>query len=387
MWFNREIAPILRAAFLRHPVLTLTGPRQSGKTSLVRRLFPDLPYHNLEDPRTREFATADPAAFLSQLEGGAVLDEIQQVPDLLSALQVVVDRLDRNGLFVLTGSYQMGLRHAIGQSLAGRTALHVLLPLSVREIMAAQGQVPDLDELLLRGFLPRVHAQNQLPAEAYAAYVATYLERDLRDLSRLHNLSRYRRFLELCAGRTAGLVNKSALASDVGVSAPTIEDWMSLLETVYGIVRLPPWFENLRKRLVRSPKLHFLDTGVACHLLHIDRVEQLKVHPLRGALFESMMASEALKARFNAGLASNLHHYRDSHGSEVDLLLQSGHEIRPIEVKSAHTFHPDFLRGINELRAVMGNRVVRPLVVLGGGQAERRTDVDVLPWPQAAAEL
>ena len=374
---EREITPCLIDLFQRYPIVTLTGPRQSGKTTLCRAAFPDLDYVNLEAPDVREFAQSDPRGFLSRLGEGAILDEIQRAPELLSYLQEIVDETGRDGLFVLTGSEQSRLSDAVGQSLAGRTALLRLLPFSLAERRLA-GAREDVDGILYTGFYPRIHDRGLEARQALGDYVETYVERDVRRMGEIRNLSGFRRFLRLCAGRAGQLVNLSALGADAGVSHPTARHWLAILEASYVVFLLPPYFANIRKRLVKSPKLYFHDVGLASHLIGIEHAEQLATHPLRGALFENTVVIEALKHRFNRGRRSNLSFFRDARGLECDLLYESGNRTGAIEIKSGATVAADWFKGLDRIADAVPGIDVRA-VVHGGPDRQSRRNGEAVP--------
>lgn len=338
----RIIASHTLDCFKKYPVVTLTGPRQSGKTTLVRELFQEKPYVNLEHPGTREFARSDPDAFLKQFPDGAVIDEIQRVPELTSYIQVIVDEQKKNGLYVLTGSHQYSLREAVNQSLAGRTAILRLLPLSLPEL-AQSVKLPELDELLWRGLYPRVHAESISPDQAYSDYFETYIERDLRQILQIKDLTLFQRFVRLCAGRVGQLANLNSLASDTGITQPTAREWLSVLESSFIIYRLSPWHSNIPKRYIKSPKLYFHDTGLAIWLSGVTESAQLNNHPLRGAFYENLVISEALKHFENHGIHAPLMFFRDQTGNEIDLLIPRGAKHQPIEIKSGQTLSPAWL--------------------------------------------
>lgn len=374
---RREITPVLRCLFGHYPVVTVTGPRQSGKTTLCRETFPDLAYVNLEALDQREFAERDPRGFLAQAGFGVILDEIQRVPSLLSYIQVLADEEGCNGLFVLTGSQHFGLSNAISQSLAGRTALLRLLPFSLAERFAAK-PTGEVDELVYGGFYPRVFDQSLNPSQAYADYFETYVERDLRQVGEVRNLSNFQRFVRLCAGRVGQLVNLSSLGADAGVSHVTARQWLTLLEASYIVFRLPPYHANIRKRLVRSPKFYFYDVGLACHLVGIEHAGQLATHPLRGALFENMVVVEALKHRFNRGRTMNLFFFRDSRGLECDLLYGTGNGMAAIEIKSGATINSDFFSALGRVAELAPEVSVRA-VVYGGQETQSRSAGEAIP--------
>ena len=377
---KREIAPYLIDLFQRYPFVTVTGPRQSGKTTLCRETFPHLSYVNLEAPDQREFAESDPRGMLARLGTGAIIDEIQRVPSLLSYLQVVGDEHRENSLYILTGSQQFKLSDAINQSLAGRTALLHLLPFSMAERKRIKPS-ESVEELLYGGFYPRVHDQSLEPRQAYADYIATYVERDVRQVGEIRNVSSFQRFVRLCAGRVGQLVNLSSLGSDAGVSHVTARHWLTLLEASYIAFRLSPLHTNIRKRLVKSPKLYFYDVGLAAHLIGIEHAEQLASHPLRGALFENMIVVECLKYRFNRGRRSNLSFYRDSRGLECDLLFEAAEGTVAIEIKSGMTIASDYFAKLSRIVKLIPN-VSKKVVVYGGTERQSRKAGEVVPFAE-----
>lgn len=375
---ERTIASKIKEYASRYSVVTLTGPRQSGKTTLCRALFPELAYVNLESPAERDWAVSDPVGFIRRLKDGAVLDEVQRAPDILSAIQVAVDENPSPGRFILTGSQNFRLRAGISQSLAGRTALATLLPFSVRE---AYGATPPQDvwEAVWRGFFPRIHNQGLPPMEALSFYVETYLERDIRDLLNVRHFSDFFRFLRLCAGRTSQTLNASTLAADVGIPPKTVIEWISILEAGYIVRRLPPWFANIRKRLSKAPKIHFLDTGLVCCLLGIRDPDELRNHPLRGALFETFVVGEFWKRACNLALPDTLFHYRDGQQREVDLVDDRAGNATLVEIKSGETPSGDWASALRRIAAVFpGGTALR--VVYGGDVRQVRDDVEYLPW-------
>jgi predicted AAA+ superfamily ATPase len=376
MYFQRAIEQEVIAMSKAYPVVTITGPRQSGKTTLAKHLFGKLPYHSFENPDTRLLAESDPRGFLNQFDKGAVLDEIQHVPLLLSYLQQMVDERKKELLFILTGSNQFSLLNTISQSLAGRTAILKLLPLSLEEIRSVK-QLPT-DEIMYRGFYPAIHADGLNPTKAYRNYYETYLERDMRQIIQIRELSLFQKFIRICAGRTANLYNASAMAAETGVSVKTIQSWTSILEASYVIMRLQPYHENIKKRLIKSPKLYFYDVGLATYLLGIEETQQLIRDPLRGALFENMVIMEFVKRRLNQGLDPNLFFYRDSHHFEIDLIQKKGNDLVPYEIKSAQTFHPGFLNGLNRFKKLFTIRVPEMFLIYDGEQQTSIRDVHLL---------
>ena len=381
----RDIAPVLKDLFQRYPFVTVTGPRQSGKTTLCRETFPHLTYINLEAPDEREFAERDPRGLLNRIGSGAILDEIQRVPDFLSYLQVWADERRENSLCILTGSEQFKLSDAINQSLAGRVAPLRLLPFSLAERRRAKPE-ESIDELLYRGFYPRILHQDLEPRQAYAAYFETYVERDLRQLAEIRNLSSFRRFVRLCAGRVGQLANLSSLGADAGVTHPTAREWLTLLEASYIAFTLPPYFANIRKRLVKSPKIYFYDVGLASYLLGIEHPEQIATHPLRGALFENMVVVEALKFGFNRGVSPSLSFFRDSQGLECDLLMETGHGTAAIEIKSGATITPDAFGALRQVGELIPNLSMKA-VVHGGADRQSRSVGEAVPFREFAGLL
>ncbi len=375
---ERDIAPCLRRLFGQYPFVTVTGPRQSGKTTLCRGTFPDLAYVNLEAPDQREFAESDPRGFLARLGEGAILDEIQRVPDLLSYLQVIADEKGQNGLFVLTGSEHFRLSEAIGQSLAGRTGLLRLLPFTLAERERA-GAGGALDEILYSGFYPRIYDRGIDPRQALGDYFETYVERDVRRLGEIRNVSNFQRFVRLCAGRVGQLTDLVSLGADAGVSRTTARNWLDLLERSYIAFRLPPFHANIRKRLVKTPKLYFYDVGLAAYLIGIERADQVATHPLRGPLFENMVVVEVLKHRFNRGLSSNLSFFRDSRGLECDLLFETGSGLGAIEIKSGATVTSEFFGSLGAVAKAVPD-IAMKAVVYGGADRQSRRSGEVVPF-------
>ena len=373
---KRILSDYARFISTKYPIVTITGPRQSGKTTIAQQTFPDKPYANLENPVVRQFANEDPIGFLNQYPQGAVLDEIQRAPDLLSYLQVIVDEKKTNGLFVLTGSRQFDLMDRVSQSLAGRTALLKLLPFSIDEIEAYK--IDSLDEILFKGFYPRIYDQDIPPGQAYGDYFETYVERDLKQLVNIRNMTLFQRFVTLCAGRSGQLLNLSSLANDTGITHSTAREWLTVLEASYIVYLLTPFYRNIGKRLIKSPKLYFYDVGLACWLCGVDNISHIKNHPLRGNLYENMVVIEALKYRFNHGKRDNLNFYRDSSGNEIDLVYNISHNMLPIEIKSGQTITSDYFKGLKRFKEVFQDLPFGELLIYAGDISQERTGVKVL---------
>jgi hypothetical protein len=368
------------------PVVAVTGPRQSGKTTLCRASFPNHDYVSLEPLDNRDFAVSDPRGFLAQHRGPVILDEVQRAPDLFSYLQEAVDSDPAPGRFILTGSEHFGLSEGISQSLAGRVSLLNLLPFSYEEIANAGLSAADAWTCLWTGGYPRIHDRGLDPARWLADYTATYVQRDVRQVLEVTDLSAFTAFLRLTAGRTAQEQNLSGLGGDAGVSHNTARSWLSVLEAGFVLFTLAPWVRNLRKRVIKAPKLHFVDPGLVCHLLGIREPGQLATHPLRGAIFESWVASEVFKWRLHRGLSADLFHFRETRGLEIDFLVESARALTPVEVKSGQTVGSDFLRGLRAFQERMeggsAHGQLRPRLIYAGDERQRRTGIDVIPWTQ-----
>ena len=362
---DRDIENIVLALSTQYPVITLTGPRQSGKTTLVKKLFPDKQYISLENPDNWELAQRDPRELLSRLEGGAILDEVQRAPLLMSYLQEIVDTNQISGEYILTGSNQFSLLSNLTQSLAGRTALLKLLPFSLNEL----GKHVDTfssDDLMYHGFYPGIYKQQREPVLAYQMYYETYVQRDVRQLINIKDMELFQKFVRLCAGRIGQIWNASHLANEVGVSVPTINSWISILQASYIALLLQPYYENINKRLIKSPKLYFYDVGLAAYLLGIENRKQMMRDPLRGALFENMVLIELVKARYNIGMDHNLFFFRDSHQNEVDIVRKKAHMFVPMEIKSAQTFNYSFFDGLHYFKKMFPERIEAGYVIYGG---------------------
>ncbi len=382
MTVHRDITTRLLRAAQDWPSITITGPRQSGKTTLAREVFPQRSYVSLEAPDVREFASEDPRSFLAQYPDGAIIDEVQRVPGLLSYLQSDIDAARRPGRWILTGSQNLALSEAVSQSLAGRTAVHYLLPLARSEVARFPKHPQSLDETLFSGGYPRIFNESIDPSEWLRSYAATYVERDVRSMSQVGDLAAFQRFVELCAGRTSQLLNFSALASDCGVSQPTARAWLSILEASFILFRLPPFHANLGKRLVKMPKLHFYDTGLACWLIGIRTPEQLRSHPLRGPIFETWIVSEIVKHRMNRGETRGLFFYRNRDGAEVDLMVERPSGVTLVEAKSAQTPSASLFDRARRVQRHLNEASLScdATVAYGGDAPQEREAGRLIPW-------
>lgn len=375
---NRKLDCVIKENLTYFPVVTVTGPRQSGKTTLIRAMFPNMAYYSLENPNTRAMAMDDPVAFLTQHSEGMVLDEVQNVPSLLSYLQGIVDE-HKDRRYILSGSSQFSLQSSITQSLAGRTAVLELLPISVQE-MQGNPATDDADLLMYSGFYPAVVAGDNIPRMFYPAYVRTYLERDVRGLLQVKDLYQFQTFLRLCAGRVGSLFNASELSGEVGVSVNTIRSWLSILQASYIVFLVHPYFENSRKRLTKTPKLYFHDTGLACYLLGIESPQQLSSDRMRGHLFENMIVADIVKRSTNEGRTPELMFYRDSNGNEIDLLIAKGQSIESYEIKSSSTYNSSFETAFRNLTSQLEARLTRRAIVYNGTQERIGAPIEVLRY-------
>ena len=383
---KRHIEPEFLQLLGEYPIVTILGPRQAGKTTLARQLLPDYAYVNLEHPETRAFAQDDPKAFLAQYSGKVIFDEIQRLPELLSYLQVAVDNQRENGRYVLTGSHQLALREAIAQSLAGRTAILHLLPFSIAELVDNDLGFVKAEDYLYQGFLPRIYDQQQRPSTAYANYYQTYVERDVRQLINLKDVAQFQKFMKLVAGRVGQLMDYSSLAGDVGVSATTIKHWLSILEASFILYKLPPYFENFGKRVIKTPKYYFIDTGLLCFLLAIENQQQVARDPLIGQLFENLVIIDVLKNIYNKGKLDNLYFFRDSNGLEADLLLQQGRQLMPIEIKSSSTYKPELLKGLKRIME-LSPQMANAHLVYSGDAMQFSNGINAIRFDELALRL
>jgi predicted AAA+ superfamily ATPase len=386
MFINRKISKELKTLSREFPIVAVLGPRQSGKTTLTQKLFPDHQFVTLEDPDMREFATLDPRGFLNKYNRNVIIDEIQYCPELFSYLQGIVDQQRSTGSFIITGSENYLMSEKISQSLAGRVGLAILLPFSYTELKAYKKNYT-ADDLMFTGFYPPVYNRKIRPASFYSTYVNTYLERDVRKISQITDFSRFTRFLKLLAGRTGQLLNKNALSIEAGISHTTVEKWLSVLEAAYIVFRLQPWFVNFNKRIVKQPKIYFYDTGLASYLLGLRNNHEIATHYLRGNLFENFIISELFKENFNRGQNFRFWFWRDNHNNEIDLIIETGKQHLAVEIKSGETFRNDFVKSLS-LWSRLSNTPAKDLFIFyGGDKSMLFQDINILEWKNASSIL
>ena len=378
----RIITPYIERLTAKFPVLAITGPRQSGKTTLLKHLFQNYQYVSLENPETRIFAQEDPKGFLETYPKKVIFDEIQRVPDLFSYLQEIVDQSGMEGQFILSGSQNFLLLEKITQSLAGRVALFKLLPFSFAELKGQNLLATDWSEAAYKGFYPRIYDKDILPSDFYSNYIETYVERDVRNLINIKDLTLFRNFVKLCAGRIGQILNLSSLANDCGISQPTAQAWLSILESSYIIFTLPPYYKNFSKRVIKSPKLYFYDTGLAASLLGITEAGQINTHYLKGGLFENMIIAELLKQDFNQGQKADFYFWRDSNGNELDCLIERAGQIEVIELKAGKTINTDYFKNLKYFKEIAGELIAQSYLIYGGNQNQKRTQAIVRKWDE-----
>lgn len=378
-YIKRDIEPTILEAANYFPVITVTGPRQSGKTTMLRHVFPNLHYYSLEDLDTRNFAMEDPVRFLHLHQEGMILDEVHNLPDLLSYIQGIVDQ-EPEKKYILSGSSNFALLKKVSQSLAGRIGVFELMPLSIAEAKNEDVNITNVDTLLYNGLYPAVCSGKNIPKFLYPSYVKTYLERDVRDLLNVKDMRQFSMFLKLCAGRIGSLYNATEIANEVGVTTKTIQSWTSILQASYVLYLLPPYFENTRKRLTKSPKIYFCDTGLACALLGVESAEQLVFDKMRGHLFENLIVTELLKHRLNEGKGANLYFYRDSNQNEIDILVSHPASLDAIEVKSAMTFSLSFEKALKKVGDWVNVPIAKRMVVYTGTLEDRNGEIQLLNY-------
>ncbi len=375
---QRDIHKKLKYLLSKFPIVSLTGPRQSGKSTFLKAAYPKYTYLSLEDIDNREFARKDPRGFLQQYNNKVILDEVQQVPELFSYLQTHVDANNRPGQYILSGSQNFLLLKNITQSLAGRVAMLRLLPFSFNELKIGKWFVEHNNTLIYKGFYPKVFDKKIKPLDFYSSYVETYIQRDVRSLLNIGNLKQFTSFLQLCAGRVGQILNLNALANDVGITQPTARAWLSTLEASYILYTLSPYYNNFNKRIIKSPKLYFYDTGLAAYLLGIRDVQQVQIHFAKGALFENLIITELLKIVYNKGELPNFYYWRDSNDNEIDLLIEEANKIKTVEIKSSSTFNTSFLKGAEYFKNIKIKKMLRSFVILGLYDIKKRNNITIL---------
>lgn len=376
----RTLSSTLRKIVKTMPVLVLTGPRQSGKTTLVKEVFSDYNYVNMELPAEREFAQTDPVSFLTRFNSGVVIDEAQYVPQLLSYIQVYSDESGQPGKYILTGSQNFNLLQSVTQSLAGRAAIFNLLPLSISELQQTNRLSNQYEQVIFKGFYPRIYDKNVPVFFFYQSYFQTYIERDVRQIKNIKDLNKFRTLLKLLAGRTGQLLNINALANELGLDNNTVKSWISILEASYIIMQIPPYYKNFGKRLIKSSKIYFHDTGLLCNLLGITTENQVETHYLKGELFENLIMTEILKYFYNQGINKQLYFWRDSNGNEVDIIIENQGKITPVEIKSGRTLNAAFFKALKTFLKALPGQTHSPVLLYGGSDAHLQQGINVWSW-------
>lgn len=385
MLVHREIVTAMRQLGDKFPVVVLTGPRQSGKTTLLKAMFYDYRYVSLEDPDMRIFAESDPRGFLKQYDKYIIFDEIQRVPHLFSYIQSIVDDSGIMGQFIFSGSQNFHLMQNITQSLAGRVAIFRLFPFDFKELKRAGLLQNDYTTHLLKGFYPAIYNRKIKPADFYSNYIETYVQRDVSELLAIQDMSLFKKFLSLCATRAGQILNMSSLAKESGISVPTVKAWLSALENSYVVFLLQPYYKNFSKRITKSPKLYFYDTGLLCNLLRINNVSKIKNQAVKGALFKNMIVSEYVKKKYHQNARqTDLWFWRDSHGNEVDLLLEKPQETEIVEIKATQTVMPDLFKGLNYYAALETEIKLTKTLIYGGSERQERSVAQVVPWNEVS---
>lgn len=377
---QRILIKQLQSIARKMPVVSVTGPRQSGKTTFTKQCFPGYDYVNLEHPPTLEKALHDPEHFLKSFKKGLIIDEAQHAPQLFSYIQVFSDESRKSGQYILTGSQNFLLLEKITQSLAGRVAVHHLLPFSIQELRGTSFEKKKFGNYIVKGFYPRLYDKKIPEDEFYSSYIQTYLERDVRQVTAVHNMNAFQKLLKLCAGRTAQMINYASLAVEIGISEKTVRHWLSILETSFVLFFLQPYHRNFRKRIVKTPKLYFTDVGLASYLLGIKTEKQLHDHFAKGALFENMVIADIMKNQINSSMRPQLYFWRDNTGNEIDCLLENASELIPIEIKSGKTIHEDFFKGLKYFQKLAGAKPKNSYLIYGGAESHTRSHGQVIGW-------
>lgn len=377
---KRELSKKLTLAAKTFPVVAVVGPRQSGKTTLVKIAFPEKAYVSMEDLDMREYAVQDPRGFLSDYPKGAILDEIQRTPELFSYLQTNVDTNNKSGKFIITGSQHFLLQHNISQTLAGRVGVLKLLPLSLNELDKTPFRSDDYEEYLFKGFYPRIYDKKILPRDWYPNYIQTYVERDLRLIKNITDLGTFQSFLKMCAARIGQVLNLSSLAADCGITHNTAKSWLSILEASFIVFLLRPHYKNFNKRLIKMPKLYFYDPGLTCSLLGIETKKQLLTHSLKGNIFEAFVLSEILKIRYNKGFDSNIYFWRDKTGHEIDCIIEKSEKLVPLEIKSGKTLTKDQFKNLIYWNNLSKTNPRASYIIYGGNLTQKRSYGNLVGW-------
>jgi predicted AAA+ superfamily ATPase len=382
---HRELTSSVINAAAQFPVVAILGPRQSGKTTLVQNVFPNHRYVSFEDLDMRTLAIADPRGFLQDYpnEFGIILDEIQHVPTLLSYIQTIVDKQKKKGHFIITGSQNLLVNEAVTQTLAGRIALLTLFPLSLSELNQASLLPKKIETALFKGSYPRIYADNISPEKAYANYIRTYVERDVRQIKNITNLTQFQRFLQICAGRIGQVLNLTSLGNDCGIDQKTVRAWLSILEASYVIVLLYPYYKNFGKRLIKSPKLYFTDTGIACSLLNIKSPELLLQHYMRGNLVESLIVTDFFKQYYNLDQRPSVYFWRDHQGNEIDAIIEEALHVAPIEIKAGKTVASDYFKQFEYWKNITSATSINNFVVYAGEENQNWPEAKVISWKHA----
>jgi len=377
---ERELSKKLLKSIEKYQVISLSGPRQSGKTTLLKSIFPNFKYISLELPNERTFVQEDPLKFLNQFKNGLILDEAQKVPEIFSYIQTIVDNNRNYGPYILSGSENFLLSERISQSLAGRVRIFKLLPFSLLELQNTEYFIDNTDKFLFKGMYPRIYDRKLNPNSWLQDYIETYVERDVRNIKNISNISLFQKFIKLAAGRTGQILNFNELANNCGVTHNTAKSWLRILEASYIIFTLNPYYKNFNKRIMKQPKLYFYDTGLACSLLGINSTEQLNTYYLRGGLFESFIISEYVKYRFNLGLKNNSYYWRDRYGHEIDLLIENGNNLYPIEIKSGQSINNDYFKNIKWWSEISGVSPEFASIIYAGDDQQERKYGKIYSW-------
>ncbi len=382
----RKLTPYIQKMLGKFPIVSLTGPRQSGKTTLLENAFPDYQYYNLERMDHREMILSDPVGFLKSAGTKVIFDEAQNLPELFSYIQVISDERNLSGQYILSGSQSFLLNHHISQSLAGRVSVNHLFPFDITELETVKNH--EVCQTILKGFYPRLYDKDIAPADFYPSYLETYIQRDVRTLKGIENLNTFSRFLSLCAGRIGQVLNLTSLANDTGIALNTAKAWLSLLEASFIIYQVQPYYNNFSKRLIKSPKLYFYDTGVACSLLKLTDPEMVRTHYLYGSLFENLVISEILKNRCHTGKRPSVYYWRESNGVEIDCIVEKGNnEILALEIKGGQTFTKDYLKNLRNFAKNKDNVNINKAIVYAGDQSTVIADTQLIPWRELPVRM